>query len=133
MRNLTVYLAGVLVVGAVGFTAACNESRETGAVTSKAGGETSSAPAAEAVEERGHALIRAVNGIPGQAALTIYAGDSAAFKDVGFKTATGYEEIPDHLYNFQIKSGRRPQGRGSGVEPGESPGRGALHHPSSPL
>jgi hypothetical protein len=103
-------LASVLLVGAVGFTAACNETRETGAVTSKSGGETSNAPAAEAVEERGHALIRAVNGIAGQPAVTIYAGDSAAFKDVGFKKATGYEEIPDHLYNFQIKSGDAPEG-----------------------
>ncbi len=110
MRNLTVTLAGILVIGTVGFTAACNETRETGAVTSKSGGETSSAPAAEAVEERGHALIRAVNGIAGQSALTIYAGDSAAFKDVGFKQATGYEEIPDHLYNFQIKQGDAPKG-----------------------
>ncbi len=95
---------------AVGSAAACNESRDTGTVTSKSGGETSSAPAAEAVEERDHALIRAVNAIPGQAAVTIYAGDSAAFKDVGYKKATGYEEIPDHMYNFQIKSGDAPKG-----------------------
>jgi hypothetical protein len=110
MRNLTANLAGILVIGTVGLTAACKETRETGAVTSKSGGETSSAPAAEAVEERGHALIRAVNGISGQSAVTIYAGDSAAFKDVGFKKATGYEEIPDHLYNFQIKQGDAPKG-----------------------
>lgn len=43
MRNLTGCLAGMLAAGAVGFTAACNHSRETGTVTSKAGGETSSA------------------------------------------------------------------------------------------
>src|SRR5512143_2982612 len=101
MRNLTGYWMGMLAAGAVTLTAGCNESRDTGAVTSKANGETSSAPGAEAVEERDHALIRAVNAIPGMATVTIYAGDSAAFKDVGYKKATGYAEIPDNLFNFQ--------------------------------
>ena len=110
MRNLKAYRAGMLAVAAVGLTAACNETRETGTVTSRSGGETSSAPAAEAVEERDNALIRVVNAIPGQTAVTIYAGDSAAFKDVGYKKATGYEEIPDDRFNFQIKSGDAPKG-----------------------
>jgi hypothetical protein len=110
MRHLNEYWAGMLAWGAVGLTAACNESRETGRVTSRSGGDTSSAPAAEAVEERDHALIRAVNAIPGQAAITIYAGDSAAFKDVSYKKATGYEEIPDDRFNFQLKAGDAPQG-----------------------
>ncbi len=110
MRNLTGLWAGMLVAGAVTITAACNETRETGSVTSKSGGASSDAPAAEAVEERDHALIRAVNAIPGQAAVTIYAGDSVAFTDVGYKKATGYEEIADDRFNFQIKSGDAPKG-----------------------
>ena len=105
MRTLTGYWMGVLAAGAVALTAGCNESRETGAVTSKAGGATTRAPGAEAVEARDHALIRAINAIPGQASLTVYAGDSAAFRDVGYKKATGYQEIPDNLFNFQLKPG----------------------------
>ena len=109
MINPTAYWGSALVAGAVILTG-CNESRDTGTVTSKSAGETSSAPAAEAVEERDHALIRAVNAIPGQSAVTIYAGDSAAFKDVGYKKATGYQEIPDDRFNFQIKTGSAPKG-----------------------
>ena len=110
MLYLNAYGVWILAVGAVAFTSGCNESRDTGSVTSKSGGETSNAPAAEAVEERDHALIRAVNAIPGQSAVTIYAGDSAAFRDVGYKKATAYEEIPNHMFNFQIKSGDAPKG-----------------------
>ncbi len=110
MRYVNAYGVWMLAAGAVAFTAGCNETRETGAVTSKSGGETSKAPAAEAVEERDHALIRAVNANPGQSAVTIYAGDSAAFRDVGYKKATAYEEIPDHMFNFQIKTGDAPKG-----------------------
>lgn len=94
----------------VAFTVGCGESRDTGAVTSKSGGETSTAPAANVVEKRDHALIRAVNAVPGQAAVTIYAGDSAAFKGVAFKKATGYQEISDDLFHFELKAGNKPDG-----------------------
>src|SRR3954465_14903396 len=80
MRNLTGYWMGMLAAGAVTL-AGCNKDNETGAVTSKANGETSSAPSSDAVESRDHALIRAVNAIPTKSNLTIYAGDSAAFQN----------------------------------------------------
>ena len=110
MRNLTGYWMGMLAAGAVTLTAACNKTNETGAVTSKANGETSSAPSSDAVESRDHALIRAVNAIPDKSNLTIYAGDSAAFKNVGYKKTTGYEEIPDNLFNFQLKAANAANG-----------------------
>jgi hypothetical protein len=104
MRKLRGLCAGMLASGAVVLTAACNETRDTGAVTSKTGADTSSAPAAEAVENRDMALVRVVNAIPGGVAISIWAGDSAAFQDVAYKKATGYREIPDNMFNFQIKS-----------------------------
>jgi hypothetical protein len=55
------------------------------------------------------ALVRVVNAIPGDA-IDIYAGDSAAFSAVGYTRATPYREIPDNLFNFQIK-------RSAGAEP----------------
>ena len=103
MINLRALCTGMLASGAVLLTAACNENRDTGAVTSKAGGETSSAPAAEAVEERDNALVRVVNAIPG-GSVSIWAGDSAAFQGVAYKKATEYREIPDNMFDFQIKS-----------------------------
>lgn len=96
----TACLVGSLVSLAVG----CNETRDTGTVTSRSGDKTTSAPPAEAVEERDMALVRVVNAIPG-GAITIWAGDSAAFSDVAYKRATEYREIPDDRFDFQIRTG----------------------------
>lgn len=104
MRKLKGLCAGMLAGGAVVLTAACNETRDTGAVASKTEGGTSNAPAAEAVEERNNALVRVVNAVPGGTPIDIWAGDSAAFKAVAYKKATSYQEIPDDLFNFQIKA-----------------------------
>lgn len=104
MRKLRALCSMMLASGAVLLTAACNESRETGAVTSKSDGKTSTAPAAEAVEEKDMALVRVVNAIPGGAPISIWAGDSAAFTGVAYQKATAYREIPDNMFNFQIKS-----------------------------
>jgi hypothetical protein len=104
MTKLRGLCAGLLAGGAVVLTAACNESRDTGAVTSKTDAGTSNAPAAEAVEDRDMALVRVVNAVPGGSPISIWAGDSAAFQGVAYKKATEYREIPDNMFNFQIKS-----------------------------
>jgi hypothetical protein len=104
MRKLRGLFAAGLAAGAMTLTAACNESRETGAVTSKSDGKTSTAPAAEAVEEKDMALVRVINAIPGGSPVSIWAGDSAAFSGVAYQKATAYREIPDNMFNFQIKS-----------------------------
>ena len=109
MRHGNGYVTGVAFALAV-FTVGCGESRGTGTVTSKSGGETSTAPAANVVEKRNHALIRAVNAVPGRPAVTIYAGDSAAFKSVAYRKATGDQEIPDDLFHFELKAGDKPDG-----------------------
>jgi Domain of unknown function (DUF4397) len=104
MRNLTRLQAGLLLGGMLASAAACNETRDTGTVTSRTGEKTTSAPPAEAVEERDNALVRVVNAIPGEP-VTIWAGDSAAFGGVAYKSATGYKEIPDDRFDFQIRTG----------------------------
>ena len=109
MRHGTAGFTGAALALLV-FSVGCGESRSTGTVTSKSGGETSTAPASNVVEKRDHALIRAVNAVPGRPAVTIYAGDSAAFKAVAFKKATPYQEIPDNLFNFELKAGDKPDG-----------------------
>jgi hypothetical protein len=104
MSNLNALWAGLLAGGLVSVAAACNETRDTGAVTSRAGGDTSTAPPAEMVEERDNALVRVVNAIP-SGPVTVWAGDSAAFGDVAYKKATEYQEIPDDMFDFQIRRG----------------------------
>jgi hypothetical protein len=104
MSSLRTLWLGLLVGGTVSFAAACNETRDTGAVTSRAGDRTTDAPPAEAVEERDRALVRVVNAIPG-GPVTVWAGDSAAFSRVTYKSATAYRQIPDDLFDFQLRSG----------------------------
>jgi hypothetical protein len=107
MMKSTGLCASMLVGAAVLLTAGC-EKRETGAVTSRTGEDTSSTASAEAVESRDMALVRVVNAIPGQAAVVIYAGDSAAFSGVAYKNATGFQEIPDDRFNFKLGSADKP-------------------------
>lgn len=105
MTNRRGFRLGVLASGAIVLASGCNEAKDTGAVTSRSGGDTSSAPAADAIEERDLALVRVVNVIPDGDPVTIWAGDSAAFSDVAFRKATPYREITDNMFNFQIRAG----------------------------
>lgn len=100
--------AGMLAGGALLLLAGCNQSRDTGAVTSKTAQGTSNAPPAESVENRDMALVRVVNAIPGEPAVVIFAGDSAAFSGVGYKKATPFREIPDDRFNFKLGSPDKP-------------------------
>jgi uncharacterized protein DUF4397 len=97
-RHVSVFAAGAIVL-----TAACKEARDTGAVTSKSGGTTSSAPSSEAVEELGLALVRVVNALPGGGPISVSAGDSTAFGAVTYKMATPYREIPDDAFKFKLR------------------------------
>jgi Domain of unknown function (DUF4397) len=108
MRNFRGLCAGLLAGGAVLFAGGCKENRETGAVTTKTSQGTSAAPSSEAMENKDMALVRVVNAIPGDRAVVIFAGDSAAFSGVGYKKATGFQEIPDDRFNFKLGSPDKP-------------------------
>jgi len=97
-RNLS---AAAIAAGVALFAAGCNESRDTGAVTTKTAEGTSTAPGAEAVEERDNALVRVVHAIPGANA-SIYAGDSLAFSNLGYKSVTDFQEMPDDYFGFKV-------------------------------
>lgn len=104
LRGLyTCLLAG----GAITLAGACRDTRDTGAVSSRTAEGTSDAPAAAVAEGRDVALVRVVNAIPA-GAVTILAGDSAAFTGVGYKTATEFREIPDDRFNFKLGSAENP-------------------------
>ncbi|CAN5694387.1 hypothetical protein BH24GEM1_BH24GEM1_27850 [soil metagenome] len=105
MANRSAIWLGVLASGALALGTGCNEAKDTGAVTSRSGGETSRAPAAETLKKRNLALVRAVNVIPDGDPVTIWAGDSAAFTGVGYSEATPYREITDNMFRFQIRAG----------------------------
>jgi uncharacterized protein DUF4397 len=98
----------LLASGALIFATACNKGQETGSVTSKTSAGTSNAPSSETLENRNLALVRVVNAIPGESAV-IYAGDSAAFSAVGYKTATEFHKIPDNRFDFKLGSPSNPR------------------------
>lgn len=105
MRNNTRLWSGMIAGGMLIFTAACNETRDTGSVTTRTDDGTSTTPTAEAVEERDNALVRVVNAMPGGAA-SIYAGDSLAFGTVAYKSVTEFKEMPDDYFGFKaVKPG----------------------------
>jgi len=101
MRNNARILRTLMAGGVVALAAACNETRDTGAVTTTTDQGTSNAPAAENVEERDNALVRVVNAIPG-GAVSIFAGDSLAFSNVAYKSTTEFKEMPDDYFGFRI-------------------------------
>jgi hypothetical protein len=53
--------------------------------------------------------VRVINAIPGAKPVDIYAGDSAAFAKVPYKTVTSFHQMERNASNFQIKSG--PDGK----------------------
>lgn len=113
MTRFDRFHAGIFVAGALLVTSACDKSRDTGAVTSRASGTTSTAPAAEAMEAHELALVRVVNALPGGGPVNITAGDSTAFGAVTYKMATSYREIPDNAFTFRL----RIDGSEIGTEP----------------
>lgn len=98
-RRLWTLLAGGALLGAVG----CNETRDTGAVTTRTPEGVSRAPAAETAERRDVAMVRVINAIPGSDRITVWAGDSIGFAFVEYKGITDWREIPDDRFTFQIK------------------------------
>ena len=84
--------AGAIALAVVG----CDEGRDSGTVTARADVEQQSAPESYA------ASVRVVNAIPG-GPVTVWAGDSVVFRRVRYRQATAYREIPDELFDFQIK------------------------------
>ncbi len=87
----------------------CGREADTGAVTSRTEGGTTVAPGAEAAERSERALVRFVNAIPGAKAVDVYAGDSAAFSKVPYKTVTPFRQVERNASSFQIKAG--PDGK----------------------
>jgi uncharacterized protein DUF4397 len=107
MTKLRGLCTGMLAGGVVFVAAACKNTRDTGAVSSKTGEGTTNAPAAEVAAEKGVALVRVVNAIPA-GAVTILAGDSTAFAAVGYKKTTAFQEIPDDRFTFKLGSANQP-------------------------
>lgn len=103
MRISHTLRAGLAAAGAIVLMSACNETRDTGSVTTETASGTNTAANAEIVEERDNALVRVVNAIPGGAA-SIYADQNIAFGNVAYKSVSDWKEMPDDYYGFRVTS-----------------------------
>jgi hypothetical protein len=89
-------------------SACATESNVNRPVTTTAGNTNAAAPPATEVKQRGNALVRVVDAIPGST-VDVFAGDTKAFSHVAYKTVTPYKEVPDDRQTFRL----RPAGQES--------------------
>jgi uncharacterized protein DUF4397 len=98
------HLAGVVAGGALLLTAACDKTKDTGAVTSTTSTGTTTTPPSEIAEHHGTAFVRAVNAMPTVKTAVIFANDSTAFASVAYRTATPFHQMPDNAFDFKVAS-----------------------------
>lgn len=102
MRQTMRNLAGLVAGGALLLTAACDKTKDTGAVTSTTASGTTSTPPAEIAEHHGTAFVRAVNAVPTLKSAVIYANDSTAFSDLAYRATTPFAQMPDNAFDFKV-------------------------------
>ena len=96
--NLGLILATLLL------TVACsNEARQNQPVISRTDAGTSTAPPAKEVAQRGNALVRVINAVPGATSFDVFADDQKVFENVSFKSVTPYKELSDDRHTFRVR------------------------------
>jgi hypothetical protein len=93
-----------LILVALLLTVACStESRQTQPVTSRTDAGTSTAPPSNEVAQRGNALVRVINAVPGATSFDVFADDQKVFEEVSFKSITPYKELSDDRHTFRVR------------------------------
>jgi Domain of unknown function (DUF4397) len=84
---------------------ACSrEAKQSQPVTTTTEEGSSTATPAKQAAESDKALVRVVNAIPNAPNLDIYADDTKAFAEVGYKAVTAYKELPDDRLTFRVRA-----------------------------
>lgn len=83
--------------------ACSSEPKQTQPVTTKTDSGTSTAPPASEAGQRGNALVRVINTVPGSVPFDIFAGDQKVFESLAFKNVTPYRELPDDRHSFRVR------------------------------
>lgn len=84
--------------------AACQQAPagDTPVITSSPSGQSTAPPAAE-VAQRGNALVRAVQALPADATLDVYADTNRVFVGLAFKAVTAYQELKADGFTFRLR------------------------------
>jgi hypothetical protein len=64
---------------------------------------TSNAPPAAEVKQRGNALVRVIDALPGGPAIDLFADDAKVFTDIAYKTTSPYKEVSGERHTFRIR------------------------------
>jgi hypothetical protein len=103
LKLRTVVALAVLLI----MTACTRESNQNQPVTTTTNTGTSNAPPASEVKQRGNALVRVINAIPGEPSVDVSADDAKVFTGIAHKTTTPYKEVSAERHTFRI----RPAGK----------------------
>ncbi len=91
----------VLLAGLVAGLMAC-EARTDRPVTTTTAKGTSTTPSGEVAEDRGRALVRYVNAVPGHPGAVLRTGEEAPFQPVSYKSVTPYVELRENVARFEL-------------------------------
>ena len=87
------------------FLAGCGSSKPTSQVTeTKAGGQTSVAPAGKAVAKQNKALVRFLNADPVGSHYDLWFDDSKTYTHVKYQRLTPYDELPATRGEFRLRA-----------------------------
>jgi hypothetical protein len=103
MHPTSVTARAICLLLPLAMVVACSRDTERSApVTTTTPDGQSSAPSADAAEQRDTALVRVVHAVPGGKPVDVYAGDARVFEKVNFKDVTAYKELDGQRYSFNI-------------------------------
>lgn len=102
LRSITV----VAISAAIALSSACANKTTQQPSETKAGPRESTAPAGTEAKQAEKALVRFANAT--RTPKDLYFGDSAAFRQTGFKTVTPYQELPAERHDFKLMAAGNP-------------------------
>lgn len=88
------------VLGLLAVVAACQKDASPIRTTSQSG--TQDSPAAQAVDNRGHSLVRVVNAASDGKTVDVELGSRTFFPGIASGGVTDYQEVDDHLARFSV-------------------------------
>jgi hypothetical protein len=107
-KAMTMYkrtkLRAILAIASLLLSTACSkEANQNSPVTTTTNTGTTNAPASTEVKQRGNALVRVIDAVPGGPAVEVFADDSKIFSGIAYKTASPYKEVSGERHTFRIR------------------------------
>jgi hypothetical protein len=108
MEMKRIFPLALALAGAVAFTA-CSSSTDNQPVASATPSGESTAPPADAANDRDQALVRVVQAVPGEA-MDVTVDKAPLASDVAYASVTPYREVPASADDFALKTAGQADG-----------------------